>query len=180
MSVRAELLRLGLRWSKRRAPAVPDIVALRERLEGIKRWVPDPPAGTTAARLDASGVKAVRVTTSASLDDRHILYFHGGAYNFGTPSLYRDFIWRVASAGGARVLCISYRLAPEHPFPAAVDDVVQPTAGCWRMVPRLDGRRSWGTPPAAGWCSRRFCACAMPAFRSRARRLLCRRGPISP
>jgi acetyl esterase/lipase len=140
MSVRAEILRLSLRWSKRRAPAVPDIVALRERLDAVKRWVPNPPAGTTATRLDAGGVKAVRVTTGASLDGRHILYFHGGAYNFGAPSLYRDFIWRVASASGARVLCISYRLAPEHPFPAAVDDAV--AAYRWLLAEGAAARRT--------------------------------------
>src|SRR5262245_3453306 len=124
MSLRAELLRLGLRWSKRRAPLEPDIPALRARLERVKYIVPNPPRGTRARRVDAGGVKAVEVSTPNSRSDRMILYLHGGAYSYGAPSHYRDLIWRIADAAGARVLCIDYRLAPEHPFPAAVDDAV--------------------------------------------------------
>src|SRR5262245_34456723 len=124
MSVRSELLRLGLRWSKRRAPPEPDIPAVRTRLERVKYIVPNPPRGTQARRLDAGGVRAVEVATPQSRSDRMILYLHGGAYAYGSPSHYRDFIWRIAAAASARVLCIDYRLAPEHPFPAALDDAV--------------------------------------------------------
>jgi acetyl esterase/lipase len=124
MSLRAELLRLGLRWSKRRAPSEPDIAAVRARLERVKYIVPNPPHGTQARRLDAGGVRAVEVATPQSRLDHVVLYFHGGAYNYGAPSHYRDFIWRIAAAARARVLCIDYRLAPEHPFPAALDDAV--------------------------------------------------------
>jgi epsilon-lactone hydrolase len=124
MSLRAELLRLGLRWFKRRAKSVPDVGEVRARLEAVKRIIPDPPKGTVATRLAAGGVKAVRVSTPRSLADRHILYLHGGAYIYGSPSHYRDLIWRIATAASATVLCIDYRLAPEHPFPAALDDAV--------------------------------------------------------
>jgi epsilon-lactone hydrolase len=124
MSVRSELLRLGLRWSKRRAPAEPDIPATRARLASVKYIVPNPPRGTRAQRIDAGGIAAIEVATPQSHSDRMVLYLHGGAYCFGAPSHYRDFIWRIATAAGARVLCIDYRLAPEHPFPAAVDDAV--------------------------------------------------------
>ena len=48
---------------------------------------------------------------------RHILYLHGGGFVAGSPALYRDFTWRIANVTRARVLCIAYRLAPEHPFP---------------------------------------------------------------
>jgi epsilon-lactone hydrolase len=51
-----------------------------------------------------------------------VLHLHGGAYLLGFPALFRDFTWRIADAACARVLCIDYRLAPEHPFPAAVED----------------------------------------------------------
>jgi epsilon-lactone hydrolase len=124
MSLRAELLRLGLRWSKRRAPLEPDIPAVRAHLERVKYIIPNPPTGTVAQRLDAGGVEAIEVATPQSLSDRMILYLHGGAYSYGAPSHYRDFIWRIAAAASARVLCIDYRLAPEHPFPAALDDAV--------------------------------------------------------
>ena len=124
MSLRAELLRLGLRWSKRRAGPDPEIASIRARLEAIKRIVPGPPKGTQATKVDAGGVKAVLVAMPQSRRDRHVLYLHGGAYSYGSPSHYRDFIWRIAAAAAARVLCIDYRLAPEHPFPAALDDAI--------------------------------------------------------
>jgi acetyl esterase/lipase len=56
--------------------------------------------------------------------DRCVLYFHGGAYAIGTATLCRDFTWRIGAAAHARVLYFDYRLAPEHPFPAAVEDAV--------------------------------------------------------
>ncbi len=60
-----------------------------------------------------------------------ILYLHGGGYMFCSPVTHRLFITRVARAAGARVLGLRYRLAPEHPFPAALDDAV---AGyCWLL-----------------------------------------------
>src|SRR5437588_842693 len=102
MSVSAELVRLGLRWIGKRGQARdPDIEVLRRRMLALERITPGPPRG-----------------------DRHILYLHGGGYVFGSPSQYRDFIWRIASVATAQVLCLSYRLAPEHPFPAALDDAV--------------------------------------------------------
>ncbi len=54
--------------------------------------------------------------------DRVILYLHGGAYTFCSPATYRGLAGRIALASQARVLVIDYRLAPEHPFPAALED----------------------------------------------------------
>jgi monoterpene epsilon-lactone hydrolase len=125
MSLRAELLRLGLRrFVKSRSGPIPDLEASRKGYDAIKRFIPDPPRGTKVTRLAIGSVKAVRVATTQSLADRHVLYLHGGGYINGSPSHYRDFIWRVADATSACVLCIDYRLAPEHPFPAALDDAV--------------------------------------------------------
>src|SRR5215813_7770626 len=87
------------------------------------RFGPRPPRGTATIALDAGGVPADSIATPASRADRHVLYLHGGAFYVGSPALYRDFTWRIADAARARVLCIDYRLAPEHPFPAAVEDV---------------------------------------------------------
>ncbi|OLT00291.1 hypothetical protein BJF90_36055 [Pseudonocardia sp. CNS-004] len=55
---------------------------------------------------------------------RVLLYAHGGGYTMGSPDGYRDFGFSLSSATGATVHLIDYRLAPEHPFPAAVDDVL--------------------------------------------------------
>jgi acetyl esterase/lipase len=124
MSLRAELLRLGVRWFFKRRSEPDDIGATRQRLEPIKRFIPGPPQGTVVTRHDVGGLRSVRVASGQSRSDRHILYLHGGGYVFGACSYYRDFIWRISAATAGRVLCIDYRLAPEHPFPAALDDAV--------------------------------------------------------
>lgn len=51
-----------------------------------------------------------------------LLYLHGGAWCVHVPALYSRFAARLSAATGLRVLLVDYRLAPEHPFPAAVDD----------------------------------------------------------
>lgn len=51
-----------------------------------------------------------------------ILYFHGGGYVMGHPAMERPFIARLAVAAGADAFSVDYRLAPQHPFPAALDD----------------------------------------------------------
>src|SRR5712692_6001019 len=125
LSLRAELVRLGLRWFvKRWSSRKSTVAAMRRRVAVLGLLVPLPPMGTAAKRVDLDGVKAVSVTTAESLGDRHILYLHGGGHVAGKPALYRDFIWRIAAAGRARVVIIEHRLAPEHPFPAALDDAV--------------------------------------------------------
>jgi acetyl esterase/lipase len=54
--------------------------------------------------------------------DRTILYLHGGAYTRGSIVSHRALVARLSAASGARALVIAYRLAPENPFPAAVED----------------------------------------------------------
>ncbi|NOX51956.1 MAG: alpha/beta hydrolase [Gammaproteobacteria bacterium] len=62
------------------------------------------------------------VNVPESRKDRVVLYLHGGGYVIGSNVGYREFACRVARACEAKVLLINYRLAPENPFPAAVDD----------------------------------------------------------
>jgi epsilon-lactone hydrolase len=74
----------------------------------------------------------------AARRDRCILYFHGGGYVLGNARLYRDFLWRIGMAARATVLFFDYRLAPEHPFPAALEDAV--TVSRW-LFARAGARR---------------------------------------
>jgi epsilon-lactone hydrolase len=53
-----------------------------------------------------------------------VLYLHGGGHVSGSPALYGDFTWRIAVATRARTVILDHRLAPEQPFPAALDDAV--------------------------------------------------------
>ena len=72
--------------------------------------------------VDAGGVLAEFITTPESDRERVIYYLHGGGYVLGSISSHREMASRLARAAKAQVLLIGYRLAPEHPFPAAVED----------------------------------------------------------
>jgi acetyl esterase/lipase len=119
------MLRAALRLEKRllsrsHAP----ITKVRERLARLAPFVPGGRNYTRMAPVDAAGVTGMQAAVAQSRGDRCVLYFHGGGYVVGTAALYRDFLWRVAAAARAQVLYFDYRLAPEHPFPAALDDAV--------------------------------------------------------
>jgi acetyl esterase/lipase len=69
-------------------------------------------------------IAADMVSVPSSAADRVILYLHGGGYVIGSNVAYRGFTGRLARATSSRVCVVDYRLAPEHPFPAALDDAV--------------------------------------------------------
>ena len=98
---------------------------VRRRLRLIEPLVPGPPAGTQTRTLDAGGINALCTTVRQARADACVLYFHGGGYSIGTAPLFRDFMWRIGAAARAQVVYFDYRLAPEHPFPAAVEDAVR-------------------------------------------------------
>jgi epsilon-lactone hydrolase len=123
MSVRSELVRFGLRrLIKHRNHRELTVEQHRRFITVAERLVPDPPPTTRTRPVDAAGVRADLITTPDSEADRHVLFLHGGAFIIGSPNLYRHLTWRIASAARARVLAVDYRLAPEHPFPAALED----------------------------------------------------------
>lgn len=70
------------------------------------------------------GVPAIVATPTAVQPDRHILYIHGGAYVVGSPRSHIGMCARLAKRAAATVSVIDYRLAPEHLYPAAIDDCV--------------------------------------------------------
>lgn len=75
---------------------------------------------------DGDANRMAALWASCGRPDRRkvILYLHGGAYLAGSPGTHRHLAAALAGAAGARALVPDYRLAPEHPFPAAVDDAV--------------------------------------------------------
>ena len=84
--------------------------------------------GTTAAvafeRVSAGGVDGEWIAPANAPKDKAILYFHGGGFRIGSVNSHRDLIAQIALTTGCRVLAINYRLAPEHRFPAALDDAL--------------------------------------------------------
>jgi acetyl esterase/lipase len=70
------------------------------------------------------GIPSEWVSVPESRPDRVILYLHGGGYVIGSIRTHRELAGRISAASGARCLVIDYRLGPEHPVPAAVEDAV--------------------------------------------------------
>src|SRR4051794_40106806 len=86
------------------------------------RLFPVPP-DTTVTPVDAGGVPAHWLTPPGACPAGTLVYLHGGGFAVGSLRSYGELAARLGRAAGARVLFPEYRLAPEHPFPAAVDDV---------------------------------------------------------
>jgi monoterpene epsilon-lactone hydrolase len=89
--------------------------------------------------VTANGVKSEWVSAPDADAGRAILYLHGGGYVIGSINTHRSLAARLSRAAKARVLVIDYRLAPEHPFPAAVDDSV--AAYRWMLAQGLKPAR---------------------------------------
>ncbi|MBV9530342.1 MAG: alpha/beta hydrolase [Bradyrhizobium sp.] len=124
MSLRAELLRLGIRIFLKQRSRHLDIESWRSNMRAIEHLVPRPPARSQTARIKAGQLTLYRVTTDRSRLLHNVLYLHGGAYISGAPAHYRHFTWRIADAVLGCVWVLKYRLAPEHPFPAALEDAM--------------------------------------------------------
>jgi monoterpene epsilon-lactone hydrolase len=124
MSLRGELVRLGLRTFMKRHDGDFSVATWRDRMREIEKWVPRPPRNIEASIVEAGRLRFSRIRTPASRPNRHVLYLHGGGYVSGAPIYYRHFTWRIANVARAHVWALEYRLAPESPFPAALKDAV--------------------------------------------------------
>jgi acetyl esterase/lipase len=80
------------------------------------------PDGVTIREAYAGGCRAYWHDPAERAVDRVILYLHGGEYVVGSPRTHERLVSHLAVATGCRALNLDYRLAPEHPFPAAVED----------------------------------------------------------
>jgi monoterpene epsilon-lactone hydrolase len=121
--------------------------------------------------VDAGGVPAEWVTAPGVAPERVVLYLHGGGYVVGSIRSHCELASRLSKAAAARVLLIGYRLAPEHPHPAAVEDAT--AAYRWLLKIGISPGRIViaVTPPVAASRSPRSWHCAMPA--NRCPRLAC-------
>jgi acetyl esterase/lipase len=97
------------------------IQQIRESVDGSMLRMPVL-NGAQAEAFDAEGVTGDWVSMPGVAADRVLLYFHGGGYVMGSARTHRDLAARFSQAAGVRVLAPNYRLAPENPYPAALED----------------------------------------------------------
>ena len=82
------------------------------------------------SRLGDVPVQTIRLKSAPPDSATAVLFLHGGAFILGSPATHRSITGRIAKLTGATVFVADYRLAPEHPFPAALDDAL----ACYRAL----------------------------------------------
>jgi monoterpene epsilon-lactone hydrolase len=98
-----------------------DVAELRSGFEALMRTIPVP-SDVRKASTAVGGVDAVEVTVDGIDSANVILYFHGGVYVIGSADSSVPLVADLARRTNAKVISVNYRLAPENPYPAAVED----------------------------------------------------------
>ncbi len=126
-------------FKSRKSPQTPyeDVERSRRttRLMTIPQW-----PGTSSIPAAVPNVDATWHVGTTIRDDVRLLYFHGGAYCAGSSLTHRHFTSILAKRTGIPVLSVDYRLAPEHPFPAAFDDAVAAYRWIKNVGPKGEGK----------------------------------------
>lgn len=132
-SIQATLLHGLLRTKNFLSPPRNALALEKERLEleGYAKLF-KPLARLNNEPVDVNGVPGEWITPPQVEGGRTILYLHGGYYMFGSIVSHRNLAGNIAAAARARALIIAYRLAPEHPFPAGLEDAL--TAYQWLLA----------------------------------------------
>lgn len=134
----------------RPAPAGLSFAELRERFSSFARQFV-PAADLQFQAVDADGVAAEWCIPPNVRPRGTLLYLHGGGYCIASIHDYREFAGRLARATRCRVLSVEYRLAPEHPFPAALNDAIG--AYRWLRASHADQEILLGGDSAGGGLS---------------------------
>ncbi|MDQ2754246.1 MAG: alpha/beta hydrolase [Actinomycetota bacterium] len=124
-----------------------DVTERRAGMDALAQSV-TMPEDVTVEAVDVAGVPAERVAAPGVSSDRWLLYLHGGAYIAGSLNSHRALVARLSRTVGCTALNVDYRLAPEHPFPAAVDDAL--TAFRWLSERVAPGAIAVGGDSAGG------------------------------
>jgi acetyl esterase/lipase len=103
----------------------------RAPFDEVMEYVPDAP-GVKYSKGVVGGVPGMWCRPESARPDAAILYLHGGAYVLGSAYAYRHFAGQIAARTGVAAFVAGYRLAPEHAFPAAIDDARACYAGLVR------------------------------------------------
>jgi epsilon-lactone hydrolase len=107
-------------------------IAVQRRWASIAARTLSVPFGVRFSRLSMGAVPAETVRSRSNTADsaNAVLFLHGGAFIIGSPVSHRSITGRLAQLTGANVFVPDYRLAPEYPFPAALEDVL----ACYRVL----------------------------------------------
>lgn len=125
MSIQLFFIDKMLRFAvKRRFRKSPDVMTLRAIMEEMAEQARPAPASVAVTQTELGGVKAERLAVADADQSRAIVYIHGGGFVAGVPANHRPLTWRLAAQTKVPVYAIDYRLAPEHPFPAGLEDCV--------------------------------------------------------
>jgi monoterpene epsilon-lactone hydrolase len=108
-----------------------DIADLRRRTDAGARLLPVP-GGVSIARAESGGVPGEWIVPRGAPPDCALMYIHGGGFIFCSTATHRGLVARIARSAGTRAFSLDYRLAPEHPFPAALDDCLAAYRGVVR------------------------------------------------
>lgn len=128
-----------LRLMVRRAPeANIPVEKLRKQYDAVLKRLSREDAPVQVTPVQTGRTKSVWVEPSESQDHRVILYLHGGGYCCGSPDTHRSVVARLCDASAARGLIVDYRRAPEHKFPAAVEDALD--AYQWLLGQGIDAK----------------------------------------
>lgn len=108
----------------REQPSDPPPSEMREGFEKLAQFLPVPDDASIEV-VDVDGVPSEWVSAPGISGGRVILYLHGGGYVIGSLNTHRRMAYDMSAASDAKVLVIDYRMGPEDPFPAAIDDAVK-------------------------------------------------------
>lgn len=89
----------------------------------IEKFAVSPKQAVTQ-QIETDKIKGLLVKLKSEKSDKIILFLHGGAYILGTPKLYTELAYLISQAAKSDVFVLDYRLAPEYPFPCAIDDAI--------------------------------------------------------
>lgn len=124
-SLRARLLNTSLRLiEKRRLARIEAPEDLRRGFERSARLFFHGPRGAHYDRFPMGNIPSLMVTVPGGTSGIVLLYFHGGGYVMGSPRTHQAMLARLCALAGSSAILPDYRKAPEHPFPAAIEDAV--------------------------------------------------------
>ena len=120
LSLRARSLRLIMRRAKPTEERT--LEEDREHFKKITRY--PPPRTVSCEEVTLGGIPSLRFTPKNPKPSCHILYLHGGGYMMGSPEIYRSPVGLISHMTNTVVTAVDYRLAPENPSPAGIEDCV--------------------------------------------------------